>query len=99
MTAPEPPTLADRVARARWDQRMVPERWMAWDQLPADKREFERRAAADLLAAIEAAGLAVVELPETILREEWINGIGLEVEVPTPGERSWEITGWHFPRL
>lgn len=91
--APEPGAqdLAEKAARA-WHEHVA---HVPWEQMTGKDRLIalaERR-----LRAFRAAGLAVVELPATVLREQRVNSIGLEIEVPTPGERSWEVTGLHFP--
>ena len=99
MTAPVPSTgtqdLAEKVARAWQDSLAGPD--PRFDDLDGEAQRYLIALAEEWITAARAAGLAVVELPEAVLREERVNGIGLEVEVPTPGERSWEVTGLHFP--
>lgn len=65
MTTPEPSTgiqnLAEKVARSYWERARA---GVSWDQLPERFRDASVARTVEYLAAIQAAGLAVVELPE-----------------------------------
>lgn len=98
MTAPEPTPaegLAEKVARTRHAMTFQAKfGWPAWNEAPARYRSEAVRHAEEQLAAMEAAGLAVVELPKPVPLEERINGTGIPVAVPAPG---WDVTGCYFP--
>lgn len=89
MTAPESagehsPSLALRVARARHAATFQAMGWMPWDDAPKPYRSDALRQAQEHLDAMEAAGLAVVELPEPI-----------EVLQPGQAGRNGERYTWH----
>ena len=93
--------FAERLARARWGTRMAQMTGTSWDQLPGKTREAELLAAEGMIGLIEAAGLAVVELPEaTVSSTSTVAPSGapiFEVDVSSPDGRGWEITGQHIP--
>lgn len=100
MTAPESTTdtqdLIEKVARARWESRCVEVHFgLAWKQASRIFREVYRREATRWLADMEAAGLAVVALPEVVRRER--NRLSRDVEVPTADPHDWQVTASHTP--
>jgi hypothetical protein len=101
MTTPEPTaaeSLAEKVARTWYATSPVSaEMWPTFDAAPAIVKDGLLAEARRMLAAIQAAGVAVVELPEVQPREGLINGIGIQIEVLAQDGRGWEVTGCHFP--
>lgn len=102
MTAPEPGTqdLAEKVAQVWRDSH--PD-WKPWVRCSPNYREDLREIAGEFLDAIRAAGLAVVELPGTVVGSRYTHSATgapiFEIGAPSPDGRGWEITGQYVPGL
>ena len=98
---PEPTvdhTLAERVARAVHKTSHPAMASLEFGEAPNGYRTELLRKAEHHLRAMEAAGLAVVELPEVNVHAFRTNRIpALKIDVPTSDGSGWQVTGMYVP--
>lgn len=94
-------SLAERVARARHESTMEKRGWMPWDDAPLPYRSDALRQAQENLDAMEAVGLAVIELPPTRVLDESTGGIpadlGREISAPPVDGAGYSVMGVDRP--
>lgn len=89
--------LAGRVARVKWARTPGA---LPWDSISSGRQEVHAGIATEWLAALRAAGLAVVELPAAGVQHQITGaayGTGWAVDVPSPDGRGPDCTAQHVP--